>query len=148
MITQTAKYAIRALIHLSERHESGFCQTREIAQTTRVPSNYLGKTLQKLAHARVLDSQKGLHGGFRIARTANNISLYEILVAIEAIPRDFSPDPDDDLDDLPSGIYARFAQMSQMYVDFLKRTTLADLVASTRPEKPAVSRQPAQAQPA
>lgn len=134
MITQTAKYAIRALIHLAEQKPGVYCQTREVAETIKVPANYLGKTLQRLAHARVLDSQKGLHGGFRISRSPDRISLYEILVAIEAIPRDIAVnDTEDPQDDFPSAIYARFAQMAQMYSDFLKATSLAQLVESVHP---------------
>lgn len=132
MLTQTAKYAIRALIHLAEQEGNRYCQTRDIAQLIKVPANYLGKTMQKLAHARVLDSQKGMHGGFRLARAASTISLYEILVAIEAIPRDIPNDNSaDELDSeemqLPSEVYAKFAELSSMYHQFLKGTMLSDL---------------------
>jgi Rrf2 family protein len=133
VLTQTAKYAIRALIYLADQDGSGYSQTREIADLIKVPSNYLGKTLQRLAHARVLDSQKGLHGGFRMSRSPQRISLYEILIAIEALPRDFASTQDDDADDvdgLPSAVYAKFAEVSGMYVRFLKGTSLADLIDS------------------
>ena len=138
MLTQTAKYAIRALLHLAEQKGSGYCQTKDIAETIEVPANYLGKTLQKLAHARVLDSQKGLHGGFRIARAADKISLHEILVAIEAIPRDMNEESGHIGDGLPSAVFAKFAELSAMYNQFLKGATLADLMEpSTAAQAPA-----------
>jgi Rrf2 family protein len=135
LLTQTAKYAIRALIHLADQDGSGYSQTREMADLINVPSNYLGKTLQKLAHARVLDSQKGLHGGFRMSRSPQRISLYEILIAIEALPRDFAGAQDDEIEDekvdgLPTAVYAKFAELSGMYIRFLKDTSLADLIGS------------------
>lgn len=135
MLTQTAKYALRALIHLAQEDSNRYAQTREIAETIKVPANYLGKTLQKLAHVRVLDSQKGMHGGFRLARSASRISLYEILVAIEAIPRDVSQDLADDIDQpdemqLPNEVYAKFAELSTMYHQFLRGTMLSDLYDS------------------
>ncbi len=129
MLTQTAKYAIRALMYLADREINSYCQTKEIADSIKVPANYLGKTLQKLAHARVLDSQKGLHGGFRTSRPSSEITLQEILVAIEAIPREVHAEDASNEDvDLPSGVYAKFAELSQLYYKFLRKTTLADLM--------------------
>lgn len=128
MLTQTAKYAIRALVYLAQQDPDVFCQTKDIAKTIHVPANYLGKTMQKLAHARILDSQKGLHGGFHIARTPNRITLHEIMVAIEAIPRDMADDPSSDSDELPSEVYARLTEISAQYTQALKQTTLADLL--------------------
>jgi Rrf2 family protein len=127
MLTQTARYALRALIHLAQVETRGYCQTREIAEKIDVPANYLGKTLQKLAHARVLDSQKGLHGGFRLAKPIDRISLYQILVAIEAVPRDTVEEPDLH-SDLPSSVYAKFSELSSLYNDFLRKTSLADMI--------------------
>ena len=128
MLTQTAKYAIRALVYLAQQDSDMFCQTREIAQTINVPPNYLGKTLQKLSHARVLDSQKGLHGGFRTARSAHRISLYEIMIAVEAIPRDMADDSSIIDSELPSEVYSRLNDISATYIQFLRQTTLADLL--------------------
>lgn len=127
MLTQTAKYAIRALIHLAEMDGVRYAQTREIAEATRIPANYLGKTMQKLAHARLLDSQKGLHGGFRIARSPAAISLYEILIAIEAIPRDVSDQGGAEDVMLPTECFEKFAELSAMYNRYLKNTMLSDL---------------------
>lgn len=128
MLTQTAKYAIRALVYLAQQDSDMFCQTREIAQTIHVPPNYLGKTMQKLANARILDSQKGLHGGFRTARSAHRISLYEIMLALEAIPRDMVGDSHKRNRELPSDVYTRLHEISTSYVQFLRETTLADLL--------------------
>lgn len=128
MLTQTAKYAIRALIYLAQQDPDLYCQTKDIAQKVHVPANYLGKTMQKLAHARVLDSQKGLHGGFRVARAPKKISLYEIMVAVEAIPRDMADDPSMDSDELPSEVYSRLTQISAQYAQTLRETTLEDLL--------------------
>jgi Rrf2 family protein len=129
MLTQTAKYAVRALIFMAEQQSAAFQQTNDIAKATGIPTNYLGKTLQKLAHGRVLDSQKGLHGGFRLARPAAEIAFYDILIAIDAIPRDFLSDPANDPSlDLPSAFYAKFGELTALYSNFLKNTTLADLL--------------------
>ena len=72
MLTQTAKYAIRALLHLAEQKGSGYCQTKDIAETIEVPANYLGKTLQKLAAAPA-DTQ-ALGEAHRAAHSLKSIS--------------------------------------------------------------------------
>lgn len=131
MLTQTAKYAIRAMVYLAQQDSDMFYQTRDIAQIINVPPNYLGKTLQKLSHARVLDSQKGLHGGFRTARSSHRISLYEIMIAVEAIPRDMADDTGRHDSELPSDVYTRLTEISAMYIQFLRDTTLADLLPQT-----------------
>jgi Rrf2 family protein len=131
MLTQTAKYALRALIYLTQQPDDNYHQTREVARLIHVPANYLGKTLQKLARARIVDSQKGLHGGFRIAKLPEQIRLYDILNAIDSIPRDM------DAEAHPSGqqvelgsLYERFAGVGRIYVKFLQDTSLADLMHS------------------
>lgn len=132
MLTQTAKYAIRAMVYLAQQDSDMFSQTKEIARKIDVPPNYLGKTLQKLAHARVLDSQKGLYGGFRTARSAHRISLYEIMVAIEAVPRDMVGAHSSRRNrELPADVYWRLGEISSMYIQFLRDTTLADLLPQT-----------------
>ena len=139
MLTQTAKYAIKALLHLARQANNGYCQTREIAELANIPANYLGKIMQKLAHAQILDSQKGLHGGFRLGRSADAISMFDILIAIEAIPRDLADRTgEDDPEGLPSGVYARIAEMTRQYIQVLRQTTLAELLASsqTAPAEP------------
>ena len=133
MITQTAKYALKALLCLIQQDDLRYYQTKEIARRIDVPANYLGKTMQKLAQARILDSQKGLHGGFRLARSADKISIYDIFIALEVIPRDFSLDSDPRHDDLPAGIYAKFSELNQIYADHLKKMSLADILEGASP---------------
>lgn len=126
MLTQTAKYALQALIYLSQQVEDDYHQTREIARLIRVPANYLGKTLQKLARARLVDSQKGLHGGFRSALLPEQVRLHDVLQAIDAVPKEV---------DVPAGgaseldsLQRRFASINRLYSKFLKETTLEDVM--------------------
>ena len=66
MLTQTGEYAVRALVYMARKGSDGFSGVKEIAEAAGVPSNYLAKILQQLVRARVLDSQKGFGGGFKI----------------------------------------------------------------------------------
>lgn len=134
MLTQTAKYALQALIYLSQQVEDDYHQTREIAKRICVPSNYLGKTLQKLARARIVDSQKGLHGGFRSALLPEQVRLYDVLSAIDAVPKeaDIDADSTNELD----GLRKRLDGIHQLYHKFLKETTLEDVMKPDSDEMP------------
>ncbi len=138
MLTQTAKYALQALIYLSQQVEDDYHQTREVARLIRVPSNYLGKTLQKLARAKIVDSQKGLHGGFRSARLPEQVRLYDILRAIDAVPKELDDTTVGDKPELDS-LQRRFASINLLYSKFLKETTLADVMQPMDDESPVVA---------
>ncbi len=131
MLTQTAKYALRALIYLTQQPDDNYHQTREVARLIQVPANYLGKTLQKLARARIVDSQKGLHGGFRVAKLPEQVRLYDVLLAIDAIPKDLDAEAPEEASQAELGsLYQRFAGVNRIYAKFLQETTLADLMHS------------------
>jgi Rrf2 family protein len=55
----------------------------EIADATGVPVEYLRKIMQRLAHARIVRSERGRAGGFRLRRPANRVNLLQVVEAIE-----------------------------------------------------------------
>jgi Rrf2 family protein len=129
MLTQTTDYALRALIYLAHDPDDAYHQTRDLARALNVPSNYLGKILQLLGHARIVESQRGMNGGFRIARLPEQVRLFDVMRALDAVPTD----PQCPL--LTGGrqielctLHRRFAAMTAAYVRFLKETTLADVL--------------------
>lgn len=128
MLTQTALYALRALIYLTRQPDDDYHQTREMARSIRVPPNYLGKTLQKLARARIVDSQKGLHGGFRAARLPEQLKLWDVLRAVESLPRELEVGLDGVLDGEFPGLSKRFDGLYRNYKRTLMETTLADVM--------------------
>lgn len=131
MITQTTKYALRTLAYLAQQKGDTFLQTRDLAEALNIPANYLGKILQKISRARLVDSQKGLHGGFRSIRPSSQITLYEVLEALDCIPRDVALGKFDPPDNhLPPTFFDRFESIARLYTDFLKKTTLADMLAA------------------
>jgi Rrf2 family iron-sulfur cluster assembly transcriptional regulator len=84
MLSNTSKYAIRAVIYLelfaSKEKKAGI---KEIAKELGIPSPFLGKILQTLARKQVLDSSKGPGGGFSLKKPAMDISLMEIVEIID-----------------------------------------------------------------
>lgn len=73
-------YALHALSSLPE--DGTFLLAKEVAERTGLPVPYLAKVLQSLAHAGILDSVRGPHGGFRLARPAAEITLADVVAAL------------------------------------------------------------------
>ena len=86
MFSQTVEYALRAVVHLASEAPAGRT-TDQIAQATRVPRAYLSKVLQSLAHAGIVHSQRGLGGGMTLAKTPENLTILEVVNAVEPIQR-------------------------------------------------------------
>lgn len=86
MFSQTVEYALRAAVFLAQQRPKP-CTTMEIAERTLQPQAYLAKILLGLGRAGILHSQRGLHGGFILAKDAAEISVLEIVNAVEPIQR-------------------------------------------------------------
>lgn len=68
------------------RHRAGNghpARAMQISESTGVPVEYLRKVLQRLTRARLVASERGRGGGFRLARPADRITLLDIVEAIE-----------------------------------------------------------------
>lgn len=86
MISQTAEYALRAIVFLASK--DGQPQTtQQIAAITHVPIGYLSKVLQSLSRAGLVHSQRGLHGGFNLVRPGNELTVYDVIQAVDPIER-------------------------------------------------------------
>jgi Rrf2 family protein len=86
MFSQTAEYALRAIVFMAERHGSPHV-THDVAEATRVPPGYLSKVLQSLHRAGLLTSQRGLGGGFTLTKEPSKITIYEVIQAVDPIQR-------------------------------------------------------------
>lgn len=86
MFSQTVEYALRAIVHLADR-APGSRTTDQIAEATRVPKAYLSKVLQGLSRAGLVRSQRGIGGGIMLARTPENMTILEVVNAVEPIQR-------------------------------------------------------------
>lgn len=86
MISQTAEYALRAIVHLAER--AGAPQTtQQIAQVTCVPAGYLAKVMQGLSRMGLVKAQRGLHGGFTLAVPAEELTVLDVVQAVDPVQR-------------------------------------------------------------
>lgn len=84
MLSQTAEYALRAVVHLAARRESGPSSAHEIARATKVPVGYLQKILRMLARVHILTAQRGSGGGFALAKVPTAITVLDVLNATDS----------------------------------------------------------------
>lgn len=86
MFSQTVEYALRAVVYLASQAPTPRT-TDQIAVATRVPKAYLSKVLQGLSRAGVVRSQRGIGGGMSLVKTSAEISILEVVDAVEPIGR-------------------------------------------------------------
>jgi len=78
-LTSRSEYALLALVYLARNESAGFISVETIAVAQEIPPKFLEQILLALKRAKYLRSAKGQHGGYRLARPANKISLAEII---------------------------------------------------------------------
>src|SRR5947209_3173464 len=86
MFSQTAEYALRAVVSLADSAGQPLT-TQHIAKLTQVPLDYLSKVMQALGQCGLVESQRGKHGGFTLARPANRMTILDVLNAVDPLPR-------------------------------------------------------------
>ncbi|HTY38717.1 MAG TPA: Rrf2 family transcriptional regulator [Bacteroidota bacterium] len=83
LFSRQCEYALQAVTYLALRPEGEKISIRELTRKIGIPYHFLGKILQSLTYKGLLVSQKGPTGGFGLARPAKDISLYDIVEAID-----------------------------------------------------------------
>lgn len=81
-ITRQTDYAIRCVLYLS-REKNRVVMVEEITREMSIPRSFLAKILQKLTKAGILKSFRGVKGGFQLAKKTGQISLLDVIEAIQ-----------------------------------------------------------------
>jgi Rrf2 family protein len=130
MFSQKVEYALRAVVCLASN--PGTPRTVEqVAQATRVASQtYLAKVVQELVHAGILRSQRGVHGGISLAKPPAELTILEVVNAVDPIVR---------INHCPLGLAAhgvnlcplhkRVDQALALVEEAFRSTTLAEILA-------------------
>lgn len=83
VITRATEYAVRTVIFLAQQPKHEIVLKKDICRTQEVTPAFLTKILQPLIKAGIVSSQRGVGGGFLLARDPNEITLLDILQAEE-----------------------------------------------------------------
>lgn len=129
MLSKTSTQVIKAFIELAKLEKGEYRGAGDIAHAISAPRNYLGKMLQSMAAHGLLISQKGTGGGFRLARSASKITLYDIVEPIDNVTlwSECALGMKRCSDSNPCVIHARWKTVRDVYYDFLKCTKISDL---------------------
>src|SRR4051794_12875869 len=134
IFSNATEYAIRGLSELAARGVAGPVMLDELVIGTDLPRDFLAKVFQKLVRGGVLKSAKGRGGGFSLPRPPHEITLMEIVQAIEG------PQTLDQCvvglercsDQMPCPQHDLYKPIRQRLKDYLNTTTLADMAASLK----------------
>ena len=81
-ITRQADYAVRAVLHLARSGDQRTA-TSSIAEEQKIPPSFLAKIISQLSIAGLLHTSRGARGGVTLAREAKDITLLEVIEAID-----------------------------------------------------------------
>jgi Rrf2 family protein len=136
MLSQTAEYALRAVVSLADR--AGKPTTaHDLAEASHVPSDYLSKILQTLGRNGIVAAQRGKRGGFTLACPASELTILEVVNSVDPVQR-IRECPvklkahASELCPLHRRLDAAMVMIEQVFGD----TTIADLLSAPAPAKP------------
>jgi Rrf2 family transcriptional regulator, cysteine metabolism repressor len=83
MFSTKAEYGVRVMTHLARHNGDDPVPLSSIADTEGLPLAYLEHLVQRLRRAELVESRRGAHGGYSLARPAKDISMAEVVKALE-----------------------------------------------------------------
>lgn len=130
-LTRAGEYAVKSLIYLAAQQPSARVMASEVATAEEIPVNFVRKILESLAKTGLVKSYRGAGGGFALGRAADEITIRQVVEAIEgpiALNQCLDSDPCAHLADCPMSQIWMEAQRA--IEDVLGRYTLADVAHS------------------
>lgn len=130
MLSQTAEYALRAVLHLAQHSSHRPVRVGEMATALRIPHNYLSKILHQLARAGVLLSLRGKAGGFRLAVPPDRLPLSAVVMPFDRVDdrrRCLLGRPQCS-DRTACAAHTRWKEVADTVAQFFRDTTVADLL--------------------
>src|ERR1051325_8199285 len=145
MFSQTNEYALRVITYLALFPDKP-AKNADIAKATQVPAGYLYKVLQTLDRAGLVHGQRGMHGGFILARPAAEISVLDVIAAVDPLPRiRLCPLCIEGHAIHLCSLHKRIDQAFARVEDAFAKTTIAELLNDTENAKPMCDEQCARA---
>jgi Rrf2 family protein len=134
-VSARADYAIRALLELAAAGGDSSLRGDALARAQGIPPKYLENLLADLRRARIVASQRGVNGGYRLARPASAITLADVIRAIDgplAGVRDAAPE-DVSYTGAATSLRDVWVALRASMRTVLEATTLADVAAGKLP---------------
>ncbi len=134
LFSQIGRYALRVMATFAIQPEGTKLRSQDLIDFTSVPPAYLSKVLRKLVESGLLNSQKGHHGGFSLAKASADIPLGDVLRAVDTKLEEstcvfgWGACGTDN----PCPMHPLWAQLSDSVLQWSETTTLAAVMASDR----------------
>ena len=136
-ISAKAEYAVRAAVELAAASGEKPVKAERLATAQEIPLNFLENILGELRHAGVVRSQRGAEGGFRLARPAEQVTIADVIRAVDGPLASIRGGPPEHVS------YAGAAEpLTNVWIavraslrGVLEQVTLADLAADKLPER-------------
>ena len=129
-VSAKVDYALRAMLELAVAADD-FVKSERIATAQGIPQKFLENILLDLRHAELVTSRRGVEGGYALARPAGEISLADVIRAVEgpiATVRGARPE-DVEYVGAAAGLRPLWLDLRSAMRGVLEETTLADVVA-------------------
>lgn len=134
IFSKATEYAIRALAFMANQPEGTLCGLREIAEHEHIPPVFLRKVLGELRRHRMLASVKGIHGGYKFAKSPKTITMWDVFRLLE---------PDSDLDVCVLGgglcsaekacpLHSDWQSLRQAFVELLQSKSIYQIAVAAR----------------
>lgn len=135
-VSAKAEYAVRAAIELAAACDSGPVKKSLIVKSQGIPAKFLENILAELRHAGLVESQRGAEGGYWLTKPPAEITVADIMRAVEGPLASVRSQRPEDLEYEGDAVALQkvWVALRQSIRDVLGATTLADLVSGDLPE--------------
>ena len=132
-IARLTDYAIVLMVHIGKNGESTL-NAAEISKSTNISGPTVSKLLKKLAKSNLLDSSRGVTGGYKLSASPNQISVADIIAAIEGPLGLTVCSLKEDLCEISDqcDMKAPWIKINEVVVDTLKNYKLSDLIGTNK----------------
>ena len=135
-VSHRGLYALKALVHLAEAYDHGLVPAHSIAEEEDIPEKFLEGILLALKNARVVSSERGRDGGYRLRRPPQEVYIGDVVRLIDGPLAPFG-----DVVELHrlvrtaprhAGLFELFLEVRNAAAGIVDRTSLADLIERNR----------------
>ncbi|MBN2615964.1 MAG: Rrf2 family transcriptional regulator [Bacteroidales bacterium] len=130
-LSNTARYAIRVISYMAYNKKELYTAS-ELVEALQISDKYLKRILTTLSQHHIIRSIQGRHGGFAITGRPEDITIYDIVAAIEVIDKYYGCVLGFEVcsDEHPCALHKKWAPIRDELVQFLNNNTIADVMTT------------------
>lgn len=130
MLTTTSRYALRALVKLSQLRGEEMISGQTLSARCRIPANYLSKLMLVLRNSGLVEAVRGSSGGYRLNKPAREIHIVDVVNlfgGVESEPKCLLGEDHECSDKEACSAHVKYRRVRRAYTDFLEKTTIASI---------------------